>query len=134
MFIDTNVFLYAAGRSHPMKPYALRVLENIGSGAIEAQTNTEVIQEILYVLNRRNARDSGIALAREVLDLLPNPLPVTKPDTALALLYLERYRQLKVRDAIHLGTMLTNGIEEIVSADRDFDGIDDIRRLDLSEF
>ena len=134
MFIDTNVFLYAAGRDHPLREHSLRILERIGSGDLRASTSTEVIQELLYVLTRRGNRGAGIALAREILDLMPDLLPVSKPDIALALLYMERYERLNVRDAVHLGTMLNNGIDSIITADRDFDEIEDVTRVDPGEY
>ena len=134
MFVDTNVCLYAAGRDHPLRENGLRALEKVGSGDLKASTSTEVLQEILYVLTRRGERGAGIALTREILDLMPDPLPVTKPDVTLALLYMERYERLNVRDALHLGTMLNNGIGSILTADRHFDGIEDITRVDPEEY
>lgn len=41
--------------------------------------------------------------------------------------------EINPRDAIHVATLRGYGLETIVSADRDFDGIDDIRRLDPTD-
>jgi len=38
--------------------------------------------------------------------------------------------EIKPRDAIHAATALENGIEIIVSYDRDFDKLEEIKRLD----
>ena len=43
---------------------------------------------------------------------------------------LERYPRLPVRDAIHVATMLNNGLQTIVSVDADFDQVVEIRRVE----
>ena len=42
---------------------------------------------------------------------------------------MEKYK-IKPRDAIHAAIALENGIETIVSYDRDFDKLEEIKRLD----
>ena len=48
LFVDTNVFIYAVGRDHPMKRPCVHVIKRIRDGGIVAVINTEIIQEILY--------------------------------------------------------------------------------------
>jgi hypothetical protein len=62
VFLDTNVFLYAAGAPHPQKEACVRVLQRAASGQLVATTNTEVVRELLYVLDRKQRRQDGIAL------------------------------------------------------------------------
>ena len=45
-----------------------------------------------------------------------------------------RYPQMAPRDWLHLAVMLNNGITDIISADRHFDDIEGITRLDPREF
>lgn len=40
---------------------------------------------------------------------------------------------LSARDAVHVATMRNDGIESMISADKDFDRVDGIRRLDPTE-
>ena len=46
---------------------------------------------------------------------------------------LEAYPQLEPRDAIHAAVVLNHGLEAIISADRAFDEITEIKRLDPLE-
>jgi predicted nucleic acid-binding protein len=62
-FIDTNVFLYAAGGVHPQRARCVQVLQSIADGKLNATINSEVIQEILYVLSRRGRLDDALTLA-----------------------------------------------------------------------
>lgn len=128
-FLDTNVFLYAAGRPHPLKDACARVLRSVAGGTLQATVNTEVLQEILYVLDRRGQRANATALARHVATLFPDMLPVTSDDMTEACALLDRHPLLSVRDAVHAATMMRNGISRIVSVDEDFDRIPGLRRV-----
>ena len=48
VFIDSNIPMYVAGRDHPLRAPAMRLLERVRAGEIEACSGTEVLQEILY--------------------------------------------------------------------------------------
>jgi len=129
VFLDTNIFLYAAGRAHPERDACARLLRRVADGSLEATVSTEVVQEILYVLTRRGRRKEALALARNVTALFPELLPVTRDDMAEALRLLEEHRGLSVRDAVHAATMLRNGLRTVASVDPDFDQIPGIRRI-----
>lgn len=129
IFLDTNIFLYAAGGPHPEREACVRLLQQIGDGSLDATVNTEVVQELLFVLARRGRRQDGLKLARHVLSLFPGLLPVTRKDMLRACDLLDRYPRLPVRDAIHVATMLNNGLQTVVSVDSDFDHVAAIRRV-----
>ena len=129
VFLDTNIFLYAAGQAHPQRDVCARVLRRVAQGALAATANSEVIQEILYVLVRRGRGADGVALARHVAALFPDLLPVTGEDMRRACDLIERYPKLPVRDAVHAATMLGNGLEQVISVDEDFDQVREIRRV-----
>ena len=129
-FLDTNVFLYAAGADHPRREACVRALHKVSEGTLQATVNSEVLQEILYVLSRRGRRQDAVTLANHVASLFPDLLPVTREDILGACDLIRRYARLPVRDAIHAATMLRNGLKEIISVDQDFDQIREIRRID----
>lgn len=129
-FLDTNVFLYAVGRAHPEREVCARLLQRVAEGSLEAIVNTEVVQEILYVLTRRGQRKAALELARHIEALFPGMLPVTLEDMNEALRLLEAHPGLSVRDSVHAATMLRNGLRMIVSVDPDFDRIPGIHRID----
>jgi hypothetical protein len=129
VFLDTNIFLYAAGQTHPQRDACVALLRRVAAGTLEATTNSEVIQEILYVLERRGRREDGVALARHVASLFPDLLPVTGEDMRRAFDLIERYPKLPVRDTVHAATMLDNGLEQVISVDEDFDQVREIRRV-----
>ena len=131
-FLDTNVFLYAAGAQHLQRDACAAVLTRVAAGKLEATVNSEVLQEILHVLSRRGRREDGVILAGHVTALFPDLLPVTRDDILESCNLLRRHPKLPVRDAIHAATMLRNGIKRIISVDKDFDQIPGIRRVSPS--
>ncbi|MGB7593613.1 MAG: type II toxin-antitoxin system VapC family toxin [Terriglobia bacterium] len=61
--------------------------------------------------------------------LFPDLLAVTRDDVLGACELLRKYPRLSVRDAVHVGTMLRNGLKTVVSVDSDFDQVPEIRRV-----
>lgn len=134
IFVDTNVLMYAAGGEHPLQRPCRLVVDAIGARSIEATTSVEVIQEILHRYLAIGRAAGGLALAEETLDLFAPVLPLTHalmrrvPDLA------RRYPGLAARDALHLATCIHEGIAEIVSTDRGFDAVSEVRRIPPEEF
>ncbi len=128
VFIDSNIPMYVAGRDHPNRQAARRVLEQARAGEIEACTSTEVLQEILY----RYAALQRLDLARAVYDLFvqicPVVFPVTLADTDRAKALLEKAGRVGVRDAIHAAVMLNNEVSLIATFDEGFDRVTGIER------
>jgi predicted nucleic acid-binding protein len=128
-FIDTNVFLYAKGKEHPLKPACVSMIKRIGENEITAIINTEVIQEILYRYQSIKNLPLGLSLAKQAIQISSFILPVTATDLSLAMDILEAHPQIQTRDAFHAATMINNGIKEILSTDAHFDLIPEIRRI-----
>jgi len=66
--------------------------------------------------------------------LVDRVLPVTAADLELTCDLLDAHPGLSTRDGLHAATMINASIVEIVSADRDFDSIRRIRRVDLGSW
>ncbi len=129
MFVDTTVFMDAAGTEHPLRGPSRAVLERIGGG-LEATTSVEVVQEIVHRYLAIGRAEVGIAMATAVMDLFAPVLPMTHATMRRVPALADRYPTLSARGLVHAATCLTEGIESIVSPDRGFDQLREIRRLD----
>ena len=131
VFVDSNIPMYVAGKEHPHREPARRLLAKVQRGQIEGFTSVEVLQEILY----RYTALQKLDLAREVYDtfvqICPIVLGVTLAETDLARNLLGEVDGISARDAIHAAVMINNDLEWIASFDQGFDRVPAIRRLEL---
>ncbi len=133
-FLDTCVPLYAVGMPHPYRDACRAVIRGASRREFRAVTSTEVIQEIAYRFSALERRAEGVQLARDFADTVTDVLPVTREDALRSLELLEGHPVLRPRDALHVAVMEAAGLRLIVTADRHFDGLTDIRRVDPLDF
>lgn len=130
VFLDSNVVVYANGDPETRAGRLCRsILAAIIEGQLEARTSVAVIEEIWHLeLRRRPALTVGIA--RDTYQLLSPVLAVTEEIVGRAF-------DLDMRggsnDHVHAATCLTYGIDTIISADNDFDGVAGLQRIDPAD-
>jgi predicted nucleic acid-binding protein len=133
VFVDTAVMMYAAGSEHALRDPCRRILDRVGRGELAAVTSVEVIQEITHRYRAIRRADGGIELAARTLDLFAPVLPITHALMRRVPGLAQRYPELAVRDLVHLATCIHEGIDEIVTTDRGFDAVREVRRIDPME-
>ena len=134
VFIDTAVPMYAAGGDHPLRVPCGRILAMIKQGDLDAVTSIEVVQEIAHRFLSIRRPEMATRLASNVLDLFAPVLPVTHAVIRRLPGLIEQYPSLAARDLVHIATCLHEGITEILTPDRAFDQVAELRRIDPSEF
>jgi predicted nucleic acid-binding protein len=133
-FIDTAVIMYAAGSDHPLRAPCRRILGEVAEGSLEAAISVEVVQEILHRFTALKRPEIGASMANDALDLFAPVLPITHAVMRRMPGLVQRYPALAARDLLHVATCLEEGIAEIVSPDRGFDSVAEIRRIDPATF
>jgi predicted nucleic acid-binding protein len=129
-FLDAAIFMYAGGGPHPLKDPCLAIISRVRARTLDATTSAEVVQEILHRYISIRRAEVGLAIARDVLKAFRPVLPITDgvarrlPDLA------ERYPSLASRDLVHVATCVEVGIDTIISPDRGFDLVQEVRRVD----
>ncbi len=133
-FLDTNIFMYAAGKPHEFKEPCISILSKVQSGELNAAIDTEVFQEVLYRYHHINLLDKGVDLAWSMMDIGFDVLPVTKKVIEVSLYFYQQYQNkgISPKDIIHVATMMQNDIKKIVSVDKHFDVIEEVQRIDPS--
>lgn len=133
-FIDTAIIMYAAGGEHPLRGPSRRILSRIGDGDLDGVISVEVIQEILHRFVSIRRPEMGQAQASEAMDFFAPVLPITHALMRRVPELAGRYPDLDARDLVHVATCLHEGITDIVSPDRAFDQVVEVRRIDPAEF
>jgi predicted nucleic acid-binding protein len=134
VFVDTSVLMYAAGGDHPLRGPCRAIVDGIGRRSITAVTSIEVVHEILHRYLSIGRAAGGIALAEETMDLFAPVMPITHALMRRVPELARRYPALSARDLIHVATCIHEGITDIISTDRGFDAVPEVRRIPPQEF
>ncbi len=118
IFVDTNVFMYAVGKPHPLKSRARDFFDDSLRNLRPLCTSAEVLQELMHVY-----------LPVRIYDVLEDALalieragvevwPLEKADVILARQLHERHPTLSARDLCHLASCRRRGVNEIMTFDQ----------------
>lgn len=116
-FVDTNIFVYAVGRAHPLRDKAQLVLRDYFERQVPMATSAEVLQELLHVylpVGRLEALDAALRLAGD----LTATWPIDASDVRAARDLAASAAGLSARDLLHLAVCRRHGAGEILSFDR----------------
>jgi len=118
IFVDTNVFVYAVGKPHPLREEAQEFFISSKKSRKKLVTSAEVLQELIHIylpVNRISTLDSALKLARGVSDEI---LPIEEQTVIHARQLLESFPWLSPRDLLHLAVCQIYGIKYIKTYDR----------------
>lgn len=133
IYVDTNVWIYAA-IAHPR--YGRRckeILERIEEGKLEAIISVQVLSEVAGVLYQQyRVKDP----TEHVVAVLSYPMKIVDvtPDIVLRAVEYSRDYGILPYDGIHVASAVSSLATEILSADKELDKVDIIKRLDPLEF
>lgn len=117
IFVDSNAPMYLVGAPHPNRDSLVRFLREHASESYVS--SAEVYQEIIHrgvALDRRAMITAGFELLDELVDRV---FPITRGDAERAREIAEAQRRLSARDCLHLAVMEAQGIDRVLSFDRD---------------
>jgi uncharacterized protein len=121
IFVDTNVFMYAVGREHPLRSEARAFFLAHLESAEVLVSSAEVMQELVHAylpVNRIDALDAAFTLARTQLGSI---WPVEAEDVELARSLIDRHPALAARDLLHLACCTRRGVTRVQTYDRALD-------------
>lgn len=128
--LDTNIFVYAMGGPSPYRDPCRRIMELLATGEIEGEVSVDLVQEFLHQRFRRTGDRAAAAAAADHVSYLVALHDVTAAELTRALALFRRHDQLGARDAMFAAIALNRDLGAIVTADRGFDGIAGLRRVD----
>lgn len=131
MYVDSNIFVFAALDTDERGENARKIIELAENGKITIFISPLVFDEILHVIQKLANKKVSEHIGRSLLSLSSNWLDVTYNASVYAFVYYQT--GLAPRDAMHTGIMRDYGITVILSEDSDFDSVPSIRRRTLEE-
>ena len=131
VFIDANIPIYAAGRDHPYKEPCARIFRMIAENPARFVTSAEVLQELVHHYMRSGRWGLGREVLKGFAELMHGRIePVSVQDVLIAADLADGLQGVSARDLFHAAVMRRLETTRLISADRDFDQIDGIERLD----
>ncbi|MGH9324670.1 MAG: type II toxin-antitoxin system VapC family toxin [Vicinamibacteria bacterium] len=118
IFVDTNVFMYAVGRDHPLKAPARDFFEQRLVDGMPLVTSAEVLQELLHAylpVGRLEILDAALFLAEERMSQIWS---VDPDDVRTARVLVPAHRGLKPRDLLHLACCRRRDVSRIKTYDQ----------------
>lgn len=128
-YLDSNVLVYWKNDQAPQHVEASDTLARLRQNDVLTFLSPLVLDEYVHAIiveaKRHNARDPFDIAATAMRDALALPLlsivnPPTDPDAHAGVVSLMKTYSLRPRDAYHLLTMQTNGIDGFATFDTDF--------------
>ena len=118
IFVDSNVFIYAVGRSHPLKAEAQSFFLDSSTEGKRLVTSAEVLQELLHVylpVERMKTLDAAIELATLGVDRV---IAIDSAAVLHARNLADSFPGLTARDLLHLSVCQLHKIKELKTFDR----------------
>lgn len=123
IFVDTNVFMYAVGRPHPLRSAAREFFFECQRNHTPLCTSAEVLQELLHAyvpVSRLPILDVALSLiARCRVEVWP----LESEDVALARQLIDQFPTLGARDLCHLASCRRRGVRGIKTFDQALRGV-----------
>ncbi len=135
IFLDANVPIYAAGTPHSMKEPCIQILVLVAQRPQAFVTSAEVLQDLLHYYVSRGRWTQGREVIQRFAALLDRRIEsVHAVDIQQAVALADSSTRLDARDLLHAAVMARLGCDTIISADRGFDAMASITRLDPLTF
>jgi predicted nucleic acid-binding protein len=130
LYLDANVFIYAAINTQEIGEKARALLQKIQQGEQQAVTSVLTFDEVFWAIKKRKpelAQETSYALLN-----FPNLeiIPADRKLTLSALKIINEYN-LAPRDALHAATAIASNTDCVVSTDSHFDKIKELTRQPL---
>ncbi len=126
LYLDANIFIYAAINAQELGKKARSILEKIQHGEEKAMTSVLTFDEVFWAVKKHN-----LDLAFEACEALLNfpNLEIIPADRELALsaLRLIKESQLAPRDALHASTAIAKKADCLITTDPHFAKVKELK-------
>jgi len=118
IFVDTNVFMYAVGLSHPLKDPSREFFVNSFEEDVLLVTSVEVLQELLHAylpVNRLSTLEAAFTLIESCVHEI---WALETEDVQFARKLIPRYAGLGARDLLHVACCKRREVTQMKTFDR----------------
>ena len=133
-YLDTNVIVYAIENHPEYGKSCKKILKDVESGKLKACSSMLVLVEFLNVLKKINKileerGEKKLDIRKNIDALLSLPIVWFELNFMIIKRASEYEFNVSGVDYIHIATMELNMVKEVISADRELDQVDLIKRI-----
>jgi predicted nucleic acid-binding protein len=131
LYIDSNVFVYAALNTEELGDRARLLLSRVQQGKERAVTSALAFDELVWAVKKHRSMEDAVSAGEAFLNFPNLKLVVVNGDLLVSALNLIKKYRLDPRDAIHAATAVMEKAKTLVSTDSHFDRIKELKRKPL---
>jgi uncharacterized protein len=127
-YLDANVFIYPVIDNDNRADFYKKIIYDVVSGKIQACTSVLTWDEVIHYLIKEKGKSFALTQSEKFLKL-PNLYLIDASSSIIFTAHqLMKKYDINPRDAIHLATALSSKSDEIISEDKVFNKIKEIKR------
>jgi len=130
IYLDSNVFIYAAINTQEPGEKARSLLQRIQQGDEKAETSALTFDEVFWAIKKLDS-EAALEACQALLNFPNLDIISADRDLSLSALQIIKEHHLTPRDAIHAATAIAAKAEAVVSTDTHFDRIKELKRRSL---
>ncbi|HLC46089.1 MAG TPA: type II toxin-antitoxin system VapC family toxin [archaeon] len=128
IYLDANIFIYAALNEDAKGEACTRLLKRVEKGEVSGLTSYLTLEEVAWVISKRAGKEAAVKACSDMLSI--QNLRFVPVDSEISWFFLELMKShgLRPSDAIHAASAISHSVKEFVSEDADFDKVKEIKR------
>ena len=127
LYLDSNIFIFAALNTEKEGFKATALLAKVQSGIESAVTSALTFDEVFWKVKRNRGLDKAVETAEAMLNFPNLEIASADRETALAAVELIRKYGLAPRDALHAATALAEKVDCMVTTGSDFGKVKELK-------
>jgi hypothetical protein len=131
LYLDSNVFIYAALNTEDIGDRARALLRRVEQGEEKASSSALTFDEVVWAVKKYRTLDDAVMAGEAFLNFRGLRLVSVDGDLLAVALDLIRRYGLDPRDSIHAASTISGKAEAIVSTDEHFDKVKELQRKTL---
>lgn len=133
MYVDSNIFVLAILNSGVKGDKARTFIREVRTNQRDAATSSLTYDEVVWAIMKEQGREFALNAGKVFLNMRNLVLlDVNRERIRDTQEFMQKY-SMDPRDAIHAATAISNNQVEILSEDRVFDKVPELKRVSLSQ-
>ncbi|MCD6491909.1 MAG: type II toxin-antitoxin system VapC family toxin [Candidatus Njordarchaeia archaeon] len=132
IFIDSNIFFYSIIRDRKYGNASAKIITHIYERKITATITSIILLEVANALRKYRVQ----SIEMKIKSIVSLPIKIFDVNTVTIREAIKLSEQYKISpyDATHAVICIRNGINTVISADKEFDKIKELERIDPLDF